>query len=115
MQHHSKLNYLTESLTLPKKNVKKYQQQAMEAAGYLHELLTDAIDYTPGQLNNSNEVVALEAKTSLGTKFSVNIYFNKSELQLRADFPSGIVQTEYAKIRHFLEDLECYLNTAHQW
>ncbi|RYF24839.1 MAG: hypothetical protein EOO42_04970 [Flavobacteriales bacterium] len=115
MQYHPQLNPHTEGSNLKKTNGKKYQQKAVEAAGYLRELFIDAVDYTPGQLQNSDGIYALEIVTVLGTKFTVAISFTKSELQLRANFPSGIIQTEYAKIRHFIEDLECYLNAAHQW
>lgn len=115
MQHHPQLNLHTEGSNLRKTNSKKYQQKAVEAAGYLRELFIDAVDYTPGQLQNLEGIFALEVKTNLGTNFTVGISFTKSELQLRANFSSGIIQTEYAKIRHFIEDLECYLNAAHQW
>lgn len=115
MQHHPQLNLHTEGSNPLKTTGKKYKQKATEAAGYLRELFIDAIDYTPGQLQDLDGIFALEVKTSLGTKFTVSILFTKSELQLRANFPSGIIQTEYAKTRHFIEDLECYLNAAHQW
>lgn len=99
----------------PKKATKSYQQKATEAASYLFELFNDAIDYTPGELEEQQGVFSLKVRTNLGTSFHVDITFTRSELRLQAKFPSGILQTEFKKIRHFIEDLECYLNVAHPW
>lgn len=101
--------------TPPKKKSKSYQQKATEAAGYLIELFTDAVDYFPIEAKDENGVICLEVKTSVGTKFSIEISFDRSELRLQPKFPSGIIQTECKKIRHFIEDLECYLNVAQSW
>ena len=88
-------------------------QKALEAATYLIEILDDALDYTPGQLHQNEDQLVLEV-THLGTKFSISIIFRKG-LQLRPSFNAGIVQTECAKIRNFVEDLECYLKVAYNW
>ncbi len=98
-----------------KKATKSYQQKATEAAGYLFELFNDAIDYKPGELEEQDGIISLHVKTNLGTAFNVDITFSRCELSLHAKFPSGILQTECKKIRHFVEDLECYLNVAHAW
>lgn len=86
-------------------------QKALEAASYLIEILDDALDYTSGELNQSDGQVSLEV-SHLGTKFSIVIKF-KNGLQLHPNFSTGIVQTECAKIRHFVEDLECYIKVAY--
>ncbi|MDQ8006481.1 MAG: hypothetical protein REI64_16890 [Pedobacter sp.] len=99
----------------PKKKSKSYQQKATEAIGYLFELFTDAVDYTPLEVKDEQGIISLEVKTSIGTTFLIDISFNRSELRLQPKFPSGIIQTECKKIRHFIEDLECYLNVAHTW
>ncbi|SOD12572.1 hypothetical protein [Pedobacter xixiisoli] len=88
-------------------------QKAMEAAGYLIEILDDALGYTPGQLLQQEHQLILEV-SHLNTKFSIAIDFRK-ELQLNSTFKTGIVQTECKKIRDFVEDLECYLKVAHAW
>lgn len=101
--------------TPPKKKVISYHQKATEAAGYLFELFTDALDYTPVEVKDENGNISIDVKTNLGTKFSIDISFSKSEIRLHPKFSSGIIQTECKKIRHFIEDLECYLNVAHSW
>ncbi len=101
--------------TPSKKKVKSYHHKATEAAGYLFELLSDAVDYIPGELQEEQGILALKVSTNLGTKFTIEITFVRAELSLTPKVPSGILQTEYKKIRHFIEDLECYLNVAHTW
>lgn len=113
MQHQTFVGSMADSAKFL--NNKVYQQKAIEAAGYLHELFEDAIDYSSGSVINTDGILELEVRSNNGTKFTVAISFTKKELQLRANCAPGIIQTEYAKIRHFIEDLECYLNAAYQW
>ena len=87
------------------------QKKALEAASYLIEILADAVDYTTGKLEESQDQLTLEV-WHISTKFSITINFG-TELSLQASFNSGILQTECAKIRNFVEDLECYLKVAH--
>lgn len=100
---------------LIKKKEKSYAQKAMEASGYLFELLDDAIDYKPLETVQDQKTLCLKVLTNLGTEFTIAISFSRSEIRLKPQFPSGILQTECQKIRHFMEDLECYMNVAHQW
>lgn len=107
------LNTFSNSTGLSAKMKSSNHQKALQAATYLIEVLDDALDYTSGELKQSNGLFELEVN-HLGTKFSITINFKKG-LQLHPNFNAGIVQTECAKIRHFVEDLECYLKVAYSF
>jgi hypothetical protein len=109
------LSRLSGGGTSAKSKSKSYQQKAAEAVTYLVDLFTDAVDYVPGEVSEENEIVTLEVKLLNGVSFTINIGFQRSEIRLRPNFPSGILQADFKKARHFVEDLECYLNVAHQW
>jgi len=108
---HTILNSFSSSKSLSSKMKSSNDQKALQAAKYLIEALEDALDYIPGELKKNDGKMELEA-SHLGTKFSITINFKKV-LQLQPNFNAGIVQTECAKIRHFVEDLECYIQVAY--
>lgn len=109
------LSRLSGGGTSAKDKSKSYHQKATEAANYLVDLFTDAVDYVLGDVKEEAGIVVLEVKLLNATSFTINIGFQRSEVRLKPNFPSGILQADFKKARHFVEDLECYLNVAHQW
>jgi len=109
------LSRLSGGGTSAKDKSKSYHQKATAAANYLIDLFSDAVDYVPGDVKEQNGLIELEVKLLNGTDFTIDIRFHRSEVRLKPNFPSGILQADFKKVRHFVEDLECYLNVAHQW